>query len=170
MGGDKTWVLDHAPHLARTDENNEALLHPGHYTKAKPPRAKKSSSSSSHKEKPKYVPALDIRARRGTPIIALVRSLATVPDSAFDPTDGTLRKKWLGEARPQLFFPDGEMQEYVKIKSIPAGFDYPFFRWLRGDGSVKNCFTKERIRRIVNRCLTEVARNERVFASYGVRR
>lgn len=81
-----------------------------------------------------------------------------------------LRKEWLGEVRPQLFFADGEMQEYVKIKNIPTGFDYPFFRWLRGDTSVKNWFDKDKIQRIVCKCLAEVARDERVFASHGVRR
>lgn len=173
MGLDKTWVFDRAPHLlARTDENSIALLHPGFLLKSKIARVKKSSvSNAAQKVKPKYDSALDPRARRGTPLIALVRSLTTVPDSAFDPVNGLLRKEWLGEARPQLFFPNGEMQEYVKMKSTPAGFDPLFFWWLRGDKGIKNSFGKIKIQRLVCCCLAEVAREERIVASlYGARR
>lgn len=145
-GGDKDFLLEHAPQIIlRTNENNKAKLHPGRMIKYTSRSVKKTTTSE------KKVVHSDYRSRRGTPLIAVIRSLATVLDSAFDPVSGNLRREWLHEARPQLFHPDGSMQEYVKTKKRPNGMDDCFFAWLKGEANQDNIFSKKQVEGIVRR-------------------
>lgn len=163
MAYDDEFTLEHSPHsIARTEENSVARLHPGQMIKYKPPKKANNSTTA------RVIPANDHRSRRGTPLMALILSLQTVPDSAFDPVSGLLKREWLHEARPQLFYPDGKMQEYVKTKTTPAGFDYSFECWLRGDMH-NNCFTKAKVQIIVQKVQREIVRKERAGTNFSRR-
>jgi hypothetical protein len=152
--GDNEFLLEHSPHcIPRTENNNKAHLHPGQTLIFRRSRTKSESKAKS-----------DSRSRRGTPLIALIRSLATVLDEAFDPIFGNLRREWLHEMRPQLFHKDGSMQEYLKVKDKPAGMDHSFFLWLKGDAKQTNEYSKERVKEIVRR----VEFDQRMLAIYGL--
>jgi hypothetical protein len=152
---DYEFLLEHSPHsIRRTPEDQKAVLHPGRILKFKAPRKQTPTPVT----RPNSLK--DAKTRRGTPLIALIRSLATVPHDAFDST-GKLRREWLHEARPQLFHKGGVIQEYVKIKDRPCAMPFHFFSWLRGDDVDRNIYTKADVEWIVRVVMRETAVMER---------
>jgi hypothetical protein len=137
---DKEFLLEHSPHVVRcTYENSVECLHPGRVYDSRP-RSKNTpseikNSTSETAPKKKFLRARDAFA-------TFIDDLAPITAEAFHPEEGTLRREWLYEVRPELFTKEGIMQENMLVKKQPSGMDSYFFLWLKGDPNVSNIFTK----------------------------
>lgn len=107
-------VVDYAPHYLPQDGHLHADM------------AKQMARVRKHPRRPIAVQEGDI-----SPLHSFLPTLLNPPDEAFD-KNGFLRALWLYEARPEMFTPEGWLQDFVVLKHQPRGISDDFWNWLVG--------------------------------------